>query len=151
MSFKKKKGGKEKGQENVSILAMNQNEKREWEREKREGRKRGTTILVKNELLNTLNIREIEIKKDREIEAIEMSINEKKYAIIAIHAEPDRDKNKKEKFFMKVENIIKNNIKNDCRILMAGDANSVWTDEDTSNPDKKDLDKTVREFCGRVG
>lgn len=50
-----------------------------------------------------------------------------------------------------MENIIKNNIKDECRILMGGDANSVWEDGDTTNEDKKELDKSIREFCKRGG
>lgn len=35
--------------------------------------------------------------------------------------------------------------------LMGGDANSVWEDGDTTNEDKKELDKSIREFCKRGG
>lgn len=88
--------------------------------------------------------------KDGEIEAITLTIEDKKYAIVRIHGEPKKEK-EKEKFFKKVENIIKNNIKDECRILMGGDANSVWEDGDTTNEDKKELDKSIREFCKRGG
>jgi hypothetical protein len=36
-------------------------------------RKRGTTILVKNNLINQLNINELKIGKDGEIEGIELT------------------------------------------------------------------------------
>jgi exonuclease III len=57
----------------------------------------------------------------------------------------------KEIFYKKIDNIIENNIKGECRVIMAGDANSVWNDENTTNKNKKDLDKTVKEFCKRRG
>jgi hypothetical protein len=90
MSFcKKKLVGKNK---KLSKLAMNKKERKEIERKTREEKRRGTTIIVRTELINQLNIREVEITKNSEIEIIEITIDDKKYAIIAIHAELERKK-----------------------------------------------------------
>lgn len=148
MSFKKRK---EKEKKTPSILAMKRAERKEYFKERTEKRKRGTTILVKNELINLCNVRELEITKDGEIEVIEITIGERKTAIISMHAEPEKDKEKKRNFFKKIKNIVENNIKEGARTLLGGDANSVWEDEDTSNKDKKDLDKSIKEFCKEIG
>lgn len=65
--------------------------------------------------------------KNREIKVIELIIENQKIVVVGIHVEPEKDKTKKESFFKKLENILKNNIKKE-KIIMEGDANSVWED-----------------------
>ena len=139
-SFKSKKGHV---QINKSLLVMNKEEIKTANKSKYQARKRGTTILIRNELINQLNINEIKIKKDGEIEAIELTINNKKLAIINIHAEPCIIKAKKEIFFNKLSKII-DNIDKETKILVGGDANSIWQDSDTTGEGK---DKSIKKFC----
>lgn len=144
MLFKKKAEEKTK---KPSLLAMKRAERVEYMKKSKKGRKKGTTILVRNELLKMCNVREIERVKDGEIEVIELTKGKQKIVIMGIHGEPESEKEKKESFFKKIENIIEHNIKGEGRILIGGDANSVWEDKDTNNEEKKDLDKTIKEFC----
>lgn len=53
----------------------------------------------------------------------------------------------KDKFYEKLSNILANNIGTDVKVIIGGDANSVWDDDDTSNEDKSTLDKAIRSFC----
>lgn len=148
MSFKKKK---KPIKEKKSVLVMNKKERINHRKRREEGRKRGTTILVRNELVRLCNISEAIITKDGEIEIVELSIKGKKMTIIGIHGEPESDKQKKESFFKKVRNVVENNVTKDSKIIMGGDANSVWDDEDTTNENKDDLDKTIKSFCEEMG
>jgi exonuclease III len=66
--------------------------------------------------------------------------------IIGTHAESSNKGNKKEIFYNKLENIIKNNITKGS-IIIGGDANSMWEEKNTSNPNKSTLDKSIRDFC----
>jgi hypothetical protein len=56
-------------------------------------------------------------------------------------------KKKKEVFYNKLRNIIKNNIPAKTKIIIERNANSVWNKEDTSNEDKENLDISIRNFC----
>lgn len=85
-----------------------------------EGRKKGTTILIKKELINELNVNEIKLKKDGEIQVIELTVDHKKVVVINIHAEPSIMEKKKEDFFKKIGIIIEKNIEKDTRILLGG-------------------------------
>jgi exonuclease III len=147
-SFKAKKGFKH---DNVSMLAMSIVERNKHRKKNTNKRKRGTTILIKDNLINQLNINEIKTNKDGEIEIIEMTIDKEKTIIINIHAEPNRDQKKKDKFYKKLETIIDNNLNKEANIIIGGDANSVWKDEDTSNIEKEGLDKSIHDFCKKRG
>ncbi len=144
MSFKKLP---ERRKDNISMLAMTKKEREIYKRElyKKRGRRKGTTILVRNELVNRMNVNDLKIRKDGEIMAIELTIEKERWILINIHAEPEREKFKKERFFKKVNTIIENNI-GKGNILIGGDANSIWEEEDTSN-EQGDGDRTVKEWC----
>ena len=89
--------------ENVSELAMTYKQSKRYKEKNSQKRKKGTTILVKNNMINKCNVNEIQIQKNGMIVAIEMTIEEeKKVAIIGIHAEPEQGKAKKEAYFKKI-------------------------------------------------
>jgi exonuclease III len=144
MSFKNKKGKKPI---NKSLLAMTKAERASYMTKSRQKRKKGTTILIKNSIISQFNVNEIKLIKDEKIEAIELSTEKDKMMIIGMHAEPNRTKKKKKNFYAKLKNIIMNNIPPENKIIIGGDANSIWDDEDTSNKDKNEIDKTIKEFC----
>ena len=75
---------------------MTYKQRKRYKEKNSQKRKKGTTILVKNNMINKCNVNEIQIPKNGMIEAIEMTIEEEKVAIIGIHAEPDKSKAKKE-------------------------------------------------------
>jgi len=147
MSFKTKAGTIH---ENVSLVAMTATQRNVYRKKTRKPRKRGTTILVRNELINELNVNETKIQKDREIEMIELVMKGEKIVILSFHAEPDRDIRKKEKFYAKLTKIITENIATEAQVLLGGDANSVWTTKDTSKENKRSLDQSVKKFCKKM-
>lgn len=144
-SFKKKKKSQHK---NKSFLAMNKEERKEENKINGNFRQKGNTILIKKNLLQKLHAKELLKYKDGQTLVIEISDNNNKLSIINIHGESQNDKNSKNKYFEKIEKIIKNNIK-EGKIIIGGDANSVWEDDDTTNMNKSKLDKSIREFCER--
>jgi exonuclease III len=144
-SFKTKKGVK---QTNKSRLVMGKKEERRATIKLNEGRKKGTTILVRKDLINQFNVDEIKLKKDGEIQVIEMVIKKKKIVIMNMHAEPSRIETKKEIFFQKIKKVMEN-IEKDTRILLGGDANSIWRDTDTTT--KTGGNKTIKQFCKKEG
>ncbi len=112
---------------------------------KKKSRKRGTTILIRNDLINRMNINDLKIRKDGEIMAAELTVDKERWILINIHAEPEQEKFKKERFFKKLNAIIENNTRKG-NILIGGDANSIWEEEDTSN-EQGEGDRTVKEWC----
>jgi len=147
MSFKTRPGSKH---QKVSEVAMTQTQRAAHRKRKYKPRKKSTTILVRNELIDELNVNEIKIQKDGEIETIELTIGEKKFAIVAIHVKSSSDTRKKEKFYGKLATLIRDNIGDETTILIGGNANSTWTQQDTSNKEKK-TDKTIKQFCKKQG
>jgi hypothetical protein len=111
MSFKKKKGRKAS---NILILAMNEEKKSKQLKKNMQKRKRGTTILIKNNIINQLNVNKLKIEKDGEI-TIELAIETGKLTIVGIRAKPSNKRVKKKIFFNKLENIIKHNIAKESR------------------------------------
>jgi exonuclease III len=58
-----------------------------------------------------------------------------------MHGEPNINEKKKERFFEKIKKIINENIEKNTRILLGGDANSIWRDADIMT--KTGGDKTI--------
>ncbi len=133
--------------DNVSELAMTKRERHEYRKKlnRKRRRKRGTTILVREGIINKMNINEVKIRKDGEIMAIELNIDKEKWIIINIHAEPEKKRGKKENFYKKIEKILDNNI-GEAKVIIGGDANSVWDKKDTSNKNEE-VDTSIRKWC----
>jgi hypothetical protein len=75
-----------------------------------------------------------------------MIIREEKIAIIVIHTKPNKIKKKKEVFYNKLRNIIKNNILVKTKIIIKRNVNSVWNKKSISKKDKENLDISIRNF-----
>lgn len=147
-SFKKKENKKGK---NISLVVMSKEQRKKYKKEMIERRKRGTTILVRNEIISALNINKETTNKGGEWVTIDLNLKGETITIINIHAEPDRDKKKKESYFEKIKNLITNNKKQGNTILIGGDTNSVWCQNDTSNREAEEVDKTIRDFSKSMG
>ena len=117
---------------------ISKKERKEYRKKNRQYRKRETAILIKKEIAEQFNTREISVGKKEQIAAAELTIDGEKIAIIGIHTKPNSNKENKEKFYTKLRNIIENSIGQKSKVIMRGN---------TSKKEKEGLDKTIKKFC----
>jgi hypothetical protein len=79
---------------------MNEEERSKQLKKSIQKRKRETTILIKNNIINQLNVNKLKIEKDREIEGVELVTETGKLTIVRIHAKPSNKRVKKRYFLI---------------------------------------------------
>lgn len=111
----------------------------------------GVATFIREELANNFKIKKAATDNEGRTLILNLKNKEDNFTIVNVYA-PAENKSKREEYFRKLRNLIKNHTKKGTIIMVGGDMNSVWRRKDT-NANKENLDYSIREFgetCGLI-